>query len=90
MIQTLLDRGDTARVSATDDIPDLFWKCQALFVYNFLVLNDVDRDVVIDKAQNVQVHKVDRAFDFHNVFFAHLAALCIFDDGNTAVELIEM
>lgn len=90
MIQALLDGCDTAGVFAADDIPDLFRKGQTLFVYDFLILDDVDRDLMVDKAQDVQIHKIDRTLDLHDVFFAHFAALGIFDDGHTAVKLIEM
>ena len=90
MIQFLLDGCDTSRILAADHIPDLFWEFQ-LFLFNDLfILNDIYRDIVIDKSKDVQIHKVDRTLDLDDVFPAHLAALCVLYDSNTAVKLVQV
>ena len=55
------------------------------FSQQFFILNDVDCDIVINKAEDIQIDYVDWAFNFHNVFFPHLIAFCIFDDCNAAI-----
>ena len=44
----LLDRCDTSWILAGDDILNLTWKCQLFLVDNFIALNDIDGNVVID------------------------------------------
>ena len=90
MIQFLLDGCDASWISAPNDIFDLFWKFQFLFFYDFFIFNDVDCDVVINKAEDIKIHKVNGAFDFDNIFFAHFAAPRVFDDSYAAVQLIQM
>ena len=89
LIQTLLNGSNAARIFALDDVCDLFWKFQDSFFNNLLVFDDVDGDVVIDEAEDVQIKILDRAFYFNDVLDAHLVALCIFDDGNSTVKFIK-
>ena len=60
LIESLLDRGDTARVFAGDDIHELFRKIQLLLCDDRSVLDDIDRDAVVDEAKHVQIQLVDR------------------------------
>ena len=47
LVKLLLDGSDTARIPAGDDILDLLWKMQLLFLIDLVVLDDVDCDIVI-------------------------------------------
>ena len=76
-------------VRYADHIHDLSGKGEDLLIYNLAVLNDVDSDIVIDKAQDVEINGVDRTFYFDNVFAAHFIAAGIFNDGHTAVHLVQ-
>ena len=62
MIQSLFDRGDAARVFAVDHIADLVRQMKRFLIYNRGILNNIYGDVMINKTENVQIHKVDRAF----------------------------
>ena len=84
------DRSDTSRVFAADYICNLFREAERFFIYNLRVFNNIDGDVMVNESEDIKIHEVNRALDFHNVFFAHLIALCIFDNCNTAVKLIKM
>ena len=90
MIQSLFDGCDASRVPAADHIADLFGKFQLLFLDDLLVFYDIDRDIVIDESENIQIHEVDRALDLNDIFLAHLIAPGILDDGDTAVQLVEV
>ena len=62
LVKLLLDGSDTARIPAGDDILDLLWKVQLLFLIDLVVLDDVDCDIVIDEAEDVEIQRFDRAF----------------------------
>ena len=90
VVQSLLDRGDTARIFAADNIFDLFRKVKLPFFYNFLILDDIDGNVVVDKCQHIQIHKINGTLYFHNILFTHFIAFCILDNGYAAVQLIQI
>ena len=90
LVKLLLDGSDTARIPAGDDILDLLWKMQLLFLIDLVVLDDVDCDIVIDEAEDVEIQRFDRAFHLQDILLAHFAALCILDNRNCAVKLIEL
>lgn len=90
MIQTLFDGCDTSRIFAADDIADLLWQCELLLGDNLTVFDDIDCDIVIDESKDVKIHKIDRTLDLHDIFFAHFAALGIFNDGYTAVQFVKV
>ena len=90
LVKLLLDGSDTARIPAGDDILDLLWKMQLLFLIDLVVLDDVDCDIVIDEAEDVEIQRFDRAFHLQDILLAHFAALRVFDDGNRAVKLVEL
>lgn len=77
LIESLLDRGDTARVFAGDDIHELLRKIQLLLCRRSFRLDDIDRDAVVNEAKHVQIQLVDRALDLDNVLFPILL-LCAF------------
>ena len=90
LVKLLLDGSDTARIPAGDDILDLLWKMQLLFLIDLVVLDDVDCDIVIDEAEYVEIQRFDRAFHLQDILLAHFAALCILDNRNCAVKLVEL
>ena len=90
LVKLLLDGSDTARIPAGDDILDLLWKMQLLFLIDLVVLDDVDCDIVIDEAEDVEIQRFDRAFHLQDILLAHFAALCILDNRNCAVKLVEL
>ena len=50
MIQSLLDRSDTTRVFTTNHIFDFFWKFEKFFLNDFFILDDIDRNIVINES----------------------------------------
>ena len=90
MIKSLLDRCDTSRVFAADHIADLLGESELFLLHDLFIFNNIDRDVVIDESENVQIHEIDRTLDLDDILFAHFIALCVFDDRNAAVQLIEV
>ena len=85
MIKSLLDRCDTSWILAADHIFDLLRKSQRFLGDDLSVFNNIYSNVVIDESEDIEIHEIDRAFDLHDIFFAHFITFCIFDDGNTAV-----
>ena len=90
VIQTLFDGSDAPRVFAADHIFDFFWESELLFGYDLLIFNNIHRNVMIDESEDVKIHEINRAFDLHNIFFSHFIAFCIFDNRDTAVQLVKM
>ena len=89
MLDSLLDRGDAAGVGALDDVFDFFGKRDALFLDQLAAFDNVDGDVRIDESDDIQINAVGVCLDLENIFFAHGVAAGIFDDGNSAVQLVE-
>lgn len=89
MRQLLLDGGDAARVLAVDDICDFFRHLDIFFLYDFSILDDVDRDTVIDVAEHINIYQIKAAVDLDDVLASHLAAARIFDDSHLAVQLVQ-
>ena len=58
MGQSLLDGSDASGVAAFDDVFDLFGKYQFFFLYNLTVFDDVDGDVVVNIAEDIDVDGV--------------------------------
>ena len=89
MRKLLLDRGNAARVLAVDDICDFFRHLDIFFLYDFSILDDVDRDTVIDVAEHINIYQIKAAVDLDDVLASHLAAARIFDDSHLAVQLVQ-
>lgn len=85
MRQLLLDGGDAARVPAVDHIGDLFRKLQGPLFRNLIAADNVDGDVVIDVAENVEIDVVQTALDLNDVLASHLVASCVLDNRYLAV-----
>ena len=90
MGKLLLYGSYTAGIPALDDVLDLAGQDQLLFVHDFAVLDYIDRDIVVDKAKDIKIHKINGAFDLHDILLTHLAALGVFDDRHAAVQLVQM
>lgn len=90
MIQALFDGCDAARVFAADHIADLFGQFQIFLLDNLFIFNNVDRNIVINESEDVEIHEINGAFDLDDVFFSHFVALCILDDRHTAVKFVEV
>jgi len=89
VIQFLLNGSDTARILTFYNVLDLFWKREGFLFDDLIILDDIYRDVVIDETKYVQIDLIDGALDLDNVFFAHLVAAGVLDDGYTAVEFVQ-
>ena len=74
---------------------------KSMEIYKYLHLDKLDCCVAIIKnARSNKMGKkdimkiecpidfMDRTFDFHDILFAHTVTFCIFDNCNTAVQLI--
>ena len=90
MVEPLLDRRDAAGVLAADHVDDPLRKGETLFLDDLVVLDDVNSDVVVDVAQDIEVQIVDRAGDLDDVLAPHLVRGGVFDDRDRAVELAEL
>ena len=89
VMQSLLNGSDAARIVAFDDVHNLFRELQRPLFDDFFVFNDIDRNIVVDKAEHIEVEVVDRTLDFDDIFSAHFIGLRIFDDRDGAVQLIQ-
>ena len=89
MIQPLLNGSNTSGVFAFDHIGDLFWKLQLFFVNNLFVLDDIDSDIVVNKAKDIQIQLFDRTFNFDDILNTHFVAAGVFDNGNCTVKLVQ-
>ena len=58
MGQSLLDGSDASGVAAFDDVFDLFGKYQFFLLYDLTIFDDVDGDVVVDIAEDIEVDGV--------------------------------
>jgi len=87
--QLLLHGCDAAWILAGNNAVKLSRKFELTLLYNFAVLNQIDGDTGIKVAENIKV-EVDKSVDLDNILFAGFAALCVLDDRNSAIELIEV
>ena len=90
LVEALLDRGDAARVLAGDDVDDLLRELKAPLFDDLAVLDHVDRDIVVDEAEHVEIEIVDRALDLDDILAAHFFGAGVLDDSDRAVELAEI
>ena len=89
MRQFLFNGGDTAGIFAVDHIGDLFRQLQSLFLDDPVVFYDVDRDIVVDVAKDLQVKIIQGSLDLYDVLAPHLVALGILDDGHLALQFVQ-
>ena len=90
MIQPLFNGCDTSRILAADDVGNLLWKMQAFLGYNLRIFDEIDGDVVVNKAQHIKIQGIGIAFHLQDILCTHFAAAGIADDGYRVVRLIQM
>ena len=88
--QLLLDGSDAAWIPAFDDIVNFFGEYQLLFVNNLSVFDYIDRDIVVDEGEDIQIQCVDIALHLQNIFFSHFIAAGIFDNRNRAIQFAQL
>lgn len=90
MGKSLFYGSDTAWIFTADDIFDFPGQGKLLFFHNLSVFDDIDRNGVVDKAENVQIQHVHVTFHFQDIFPVHLAAAGIFDNCHGTVQLVKL
>ena len=58
---------------------------QGALLGDLVVADDVDGDVVVNIAEDIEVDGVSRSLDLDDIFSSHLVALCVLDDRDCAV-----
>ena len=58
---------------------------QGALLGDLVVADDVDGDVVVNVAEDVEVDGVQWSLDLDDIFSSHLVALCVLDDCDGAV-----
>lgn len=86
LVKPLFNRSDAPRVFAPDYILDFLWKGKHPFFHDFIIFNNIHRNVMVDKTKNIQIQGINRAFYFNDILFAHFAAFCIFNNCDAAVQ----
>ena len=87
--QTLLNRGDATRIVAMNNILNFDRKCKLTLLNDVSILDDINRDVMIDEAQDIEIDGTNGTFDLQDIFSAHLVGLNVHDDSNRVVLVIE-
>ena len=64
LIQFLLNGSDAAGIFALNDIFDLTWQVQFFFLHNLVIFDDIDGDIVIDEAEDIEIQCFNRTFYF--------------------------
>ena len=63
---------------------------QSHLFHDLAFLNNIDRDIVVNIPQNIQIQHVDIALHLYDILFLHLVAAGIFYDGDRTVQLIQL
>jgi len=90
LIEPLLDRSDTARILAGNNIHDLLRKSELALFDDFAVFYNIDRNIVVNKAENIKVKIIDRAGDFNNILSSHLVGRRVLYDRDGAIKLTKL
>ena len=90
MRQLLFDGGDASGIVTMDHILDLAGKHQFLLGNDLTVFDHIHGDIMVDEGQDIQIQHIDVAFNLQNILLAHLVASCILDDGDGAVQLVQL
>lgn len=90
LLQLLLNGSDAAGVFAADDVPNLLGEGQGLLLNDFSALDDIYCNIPVDKAQDIQIQGVGVTFYLQDVFLSHFIAAGVFDNGNAAVQLVQL
>ena len=90
LIQSLLDGSNAARILAFDHVHNLLRQLQLFLCNDLFVLDDIDSDIVVNKAKDIQIQLFDRTFNFDDILNTHFVAAGVFDNGNCAVKLVQL
>ena len=90
LVESLFNGSDAAWILAFDHVDNLIRKFQFFFCNDLLVLDYVYSNVMIDKAENVKIEILNRAFNLDDIFLTHFVAARVLDDGNGAVKFIKL
>ena len=90
MIDLLLNGCNAAGILAVNNIDELARKRQLFLFYDAPVLDDINGDIVINIADDVELEVIDRAFYLDDVLAAHFAASRVFDDRDAAVHFVKL
>ena len=88
LFQTLFNRGNTARILASDHIDDLRRQPQFFLFYDLGIFYDIHGDIMIDEPYDIQIQRIDVTFHFEDILFTHFIAAGILDDRNGAVQFV--
>ena len=86
--QLLLNGGDAAGILAADDVGDALGQLELALFGALAVLDDVDGDAGVDKADDIPV-KVEHLVDLDDVLAAEFAARNVLEQRDGAVELVK-
>ena len=67
LLQLLFNGSDAAGVFAADDVPNLLGEGQGLLLNDFSALDDIYRNIPVDKAQDIQIQGVGVTFYLQDV-----------------------
>ncbi len=81
--------GDAARIAASNDTFDLLGHGQKFFLCDLSVFDDIDSDIVVNEAQDIQIQGIHVALYLQNILLAHDITAGIFDNGHRAVQFIQ-
>ena len=90
LIEPLLYRSDKAWILAGNNIYDLLRKSELALFDDLTVLNNIDRNIVVNKAENIKVKIIDRAGDLDNILSPHLVGRRVLYDRDGAIKLTEL
>ena len=76
-------------LNTPDNIGDLLRKLQLPLFNDFSVLDDVDRYIMVNEADDIQIQGIDGAFNLYDILLAHLVAAGVFDDRHRTVQLVQ-
>ena len=87
--QLLLYGSNAAGILAGNNTIELGGKLKLTLFDYFAVFNEIDGDTGIKVAKNIEV-EIDKGINLDNILFAGFAALCVLDDRNSAIKLVEV
>jgi hypothetical protein len=87
--QLLFDGSDTAGIFTVQYVGDLPGKAQRLFFDDFIIPDNINRDIMVDESQDIQVNLLETSLDLDDILSAHFIAAGIFDDSHLTVDLIQ-
>ena len=90
MREPLFNGSDAPGVFAFDDVPDFLREGELPFIYDFSILDDIYRNVMVYERQYIQIQGVNVAFHFQDILFPLFIASGIFNNSHRAVQFIQL